>query len=56
MGRNLSFIGLKTIEPKVLFEAGGTSPMTKAFETEELLVMQLVASGSGSVDIVGNIG
>ena len=49
-GKNLSFLGLKTTEPKILFESGLTSPMTKVFETDELLVIQLVASGSGSVD------
>ncbi|PIZ66812.1 hypothetical protein CO051_00590 [Candidatus Roizmanbacteria bacterium CG_4_9_14_0_2_um_filter_39_13] len=50
IGRQISFINLNTDEPKVLFGEGGTSPMEKVHETGDTLVVQLIASGSGSVD------
>lgn len=50
VGRQISFINLNTDEPNVLFGEGGTSPMKKIYETDDTLVIQLVASGSGSVD------
>ena len=49
VGRQISFINLNTNNPRVLFGEGGTSPMKKIYETDDTLVIQLVASGSGSV-------
>ncbi len=50
IGQKISFIDLNTNDPKVLYESGVTSPMQKMFESEYTLTLQLVASGSGSVD------
>ena len=51
IGRKISFINLDSEEPKVLFgDSSGASPMKKIYETSDTLVIQLVASGSGSVD------
>ena len=50
IGKKIGFIGLETREPKVLYENGGTSPMQKVFASESTLTLQLVASGTGSVD------
>lgn len=50
IGRQISFINLNSDEPKILFGEGGTSPMKKIYETDDTLTIQLVASGSGSVD------
>lgn len=49
-GKSISLIGLETDSPKMLPEDGGAYPMNKIFETNKLLVIQNVASGSGSVD------
>lgn len=50
IGQKISFIGLESGEPKVLYENGVTSPMQNVFESERTLTVQLVASASGSVD------
>lgn len=50
IGQRISFIGLTTVNPKVLFETGVTSPIRKEFESENALTSVLVASGTGSVD------
>ena len=50
VGQKISFIGLTTVNPKVLFESGVTSPIRKEFESENTLTSVLVASGTGSVD------
>lgn len=50
VGKKVSLLDLKNDHPRVLFESGVDSPMQKLFETEDLLAIQLVASGSGSVD------
>lgn len=50
IGRQISFINLNSDEPKVLFGEGGSSPMKKIYETDDTLVVQLIASDSGSVD------
>lgn len=49
-GKKISLLDMKSDRPRVLFESGTDSPMQKLFETESLLVIQLIASGTGSVD------
>ncbi len=50
IGRKVSLINLNTSNPKVLFEDGFSSPLKISFETERMLVLQLLAT-SGSTDI-----
>lgn len=50
--RIISLINLNTNEPKVLFEEGGTSPFKKVYETDDRLVIQLIATGTGGVDTI----
>lgn len=50
IGKKVSFIGLKSDQPKALFESGVTSPLKKVFESEETISLILVASGSGSLE------
>ena len=50
MGKKITLMGLTTTEPKAKFESGTTSPLHKVFESESTLTVQLIASGSGSVD------
>jgi hypothetical protein len=50
VGDKVTFVGLKSNKPKVVFENGGTSPLQKVFESESTLTVILVASGSGSID------
>jgi len=52
VGKKIALIGLKSQTPKVIYESGMTSPMVKVFESEETLTIQLVATGSGSVDAI----
>lgn len=52
IGDRISLLGLESDNPRVLFDSGVDSPMNKLFESNELLVIQLVASGSGSVDTI----
>jgi hypothetical protein len=52
IGNRISLIGLLTDGPKVLYGSGVTSPMVKVFESSKTLTIQLVASGSGSVDTI----
>lgn len=52
IGKKIALIGLKSQTPKVIYESGVTSPMVKVFESEETLTIQLVATGSGSVDAI----
>lgn len=49
-GKKVTFIGLNSNKPKVVFESGTTSPLQKVFENESTLTAILVASGSGSID------
>jgi hypothetical protein len=51
-GKKIALIGLKSQTPKVIYESGMTSPMVKVFESEKTLTIQLVATGSGSVDAI----
>lgn len=50
IGRKVSFIGLNSDQPKVLFESSVTFPLKKVFESEKTVSLVLVASGSGSID------
>jgi hypothetical protein len=50
IGHKVSFIGLNTNEPKVLYESGVTSPLQRIYESDRTLTLQIVASGTGSVD------
>jgi hypothetical protein len=51
VGESIDFLDVNSESPRVRFgRTGVRSPMNKVFETEGLLVVQLVASGSGSVD------
>lgn len=52
IGSVISFIGLKSDNPKMLSgSTGGTSPLTKLFESDDTITLGLVASGTGSTDI-----
>jgi len=51
VGYNLTFVGLQSGAPKVVFaEDGMTSPVEKVSEGEKSVTLLLVASGTGSVD------
>lgn len=50
IGGKVTFVGLKSRNPKVIFESGMTSPLQKIYETESTLTAMLLASGSGSID------
>src|SRR5687768_8819978 len=50
VGNRITFVGLRTRNPKVIFENGATSPLRKVHETDNVLSAVLVASGSGSID------
>jgi len=50
IGQRITLIGLTTTRPKVKYESGVTSPMQKVFESKSTLAIQLIASGSGSID------
>ncbi|HEX9757477.1 MAG TPA: hypothetical protein VGB26_06705 [Nitrospiria bacterium] len=50
IGNNITLMGLLSDQPKVKYESGTTSPMEKVFESESTLTIQLIASGTGSVD------
>ena len=52
VGKKIALIGLKSQTPKAIYESGVTSPMVKVFESEKTLTIQLVATGSGSVDAI----
>ncbi|MCU0590911.1 MAG: hypothetical protein MUC57_05495 [Desulfobacterales bacterium] len=50
IGKKISLSGLTTAAPQVVFENHVRSSMVKLFESEQTLVIQLVAAISGSVD------
>jgi hypothetical protein len=50
IGRKIALTGLATAAPQVVFENHVRSSMVKLFESEQTLVIQLVAATSGSVD------
>jgi hypothetical protein len=53
VGQTISLLALASEKPKVLFSGTGlTSPMQKLFESDETLVVQVVASASGSTDTI----
>jgi hypothetical protein len=49
-GKKIALAGLTTTTPQVIFENHVRSSMVKLFESEQTLVIQLVAAISGSVD------
>jgi len=51
IGERITLMGLTTKYPSAKHESGVTSPMKKVFESESTLTIQLIASGSGSVDV-----
>jgi hypothetical protein len=50
VGKKISLTGLMTAAPKAVFENHVRSSMVKLFESDQTLVIQLVAAVSGSVD------
>ena len=50
VGKKVTFVGLKSGQPKVVLRAGWTSPLQKMYKDYTTLTLVLVASGSGSVD------
>jgi hypothetical protein len=52
IGKKISLNGLTTATPQVAFESHVRSSMAKLFESENTLVIQLVATVSGSVDTI----
>lgn len=51
VGESIDFLDVDSETPRVQFGATGVrSPMKRIVETEGLLILQLVASGSGSID------
>ncbi|MCU0538827.1 MAG: hypothetical protein MUF46_02925 [Desulfobacterales bacterium] len=52
IGKKISLYGLTTATPKAVFENHIRSSMTRLFESDSTLVIQLVAAVSGSVDTI----
>jgi hypothetical protein len=50
IGKKIFLAGLTTAAPQAVFESHVRSSMVKLFESEQTLVIQLVAAISGSVD------
>lgn len=50
VGKYISLLNLFSDVPRALFPSGVDSPMQKAYETENVLTMILIASGSGGID------
>jgi hypothetical protein len=50
IGKKIAITGLATAAPQAVFENHVRSTMVKLFESEQTLVIQLVAAVSGSVD------
>jgi len=50
VGKKVTFVGLHSSTPKVVFETGMTSPLQKIHEDNDSLTLLLVASLSGSTD------
>lgn len=51
VGEKLTFVGLNTADPRVVFGGtGGNQPFTKVYETEKVVTLLWVATGTGSVD------
>lgn len=50
IGKSISLLNLFSDSPEFLSPDGGTSPLQKAYETDNTLTILLVASGSGSID------
>lgn len=52
IGRKITVSGLTTAAPQAVFENHVRSSMPKVFESENTLVIQLIAAISGSVDTI----
>lgn len=50
VGKVITMIGLTGTDIKVVFEGGNRSPMKKVYETDKTVVLQLIATSTGSVD------
>lgn len=50
IGKKVTFVGLNSSAPKVVFESGVTSPLQRLYEDEQTITLVLVATGSGSLD------
>lgn len=50
VGGTISLLGLEGTDVRVVFESGTRSPMTKIYETDDTVVLQLTATATGSVD------
>jgi hypothetical protein len=51
VGQHITFVGLHSTTPKVVFEnTGGTSPVQRVFEDDTTLTLVLVGSATGGVD------
>jgi len=51
INRSLTFTGLNSESPEVIFsDTGTTSPLIIIYDADDLIVLQLVASMSGSTD------
>jgi hypothetical protein len=50
IGKKIALTGLTTAAPQVVFENHVRSAMVKLFESDQIVVIQLVATVSGSVD------
>lgn len=51
-GNRISLLDLKGPAPKALYETGVTSPMVTLWESDKSITIQLVATGTGSVDTI----
>lgn len=51
VGRQLTFVGLLSAAPRIVFDSGMTSPVQKVADSPNAITLLLVASGSGSVDV-----
>jgi len=51
VGEKVTFVGLNTKDPRVVFGgSGGNYPFKKVYETEDVVTLMWVATGTGSVD------
>ena len=52
IGEFIALTDLETENPIAIFPNGGRSPMKRISNKDDILVIQLVASGSGSTDTI----
>lgn len=51
-GKKFAISNIDTDEVRVISEKGGSTPMKTIFDSNDLVTLQLVASGTGSVDTI----